>query len=216
MKKIFIMFVFILSLGLFFSACDETRNENTSSENDKIILKESQELMPTGFEELQLGIGIPQFRKVRFYAQPDKKNTGIGGRNWWTEKLPNGTQVLYGFKGSPMKLVQVQFLNLIPSKESYHAHITALQDRYGYDPEIYLCPPPEKGMPWMIRLIWKKSEVSLAEALIENDNNISATITIQTNKAIEDALETYNCQTTKDIDSARNLANAKINNKNEQ
>jgi hypothetical protein len=166
----------------------EERREQALAE----LREESAGLIPPMLGEIALGMSKDELRAERAATRPrlDAADRDPMGLTWLEERLPNGSQVVYGFDAES-RLAQLQIMSVLPSGEALTAHMTAMIETYGRPTGIWDCPNTG-GVPTR-RFTWRRAETALADILLIYGDRISQTLYIAPEGIIGASLRHASC-----------------------
>lgn len=168
------------------------------------LREESSELIPEVLGDLALGMKKDELRAARPGASPrlDPAANDPLRLTYLEERLPNGSQVVYGFDAQD-HLSQIQILSVLPSAEALEAHMTAMIETYGRPSGIWDCPDTG-GVPTR-RFTWRRAETALADILLVYGNRISQTLYIGPQGMIGASLQRAQCRPLRSVEELGNF-----------
>lgn len=170
------------------------------------LREESQGLIPPPLDGLALGQAKDEARAARPEMRPRLSGSAPAGvgLTWMEERLPNGSEVVYGFDAED-RLAQLQVMSVLPSAEALRAHLTSMIETYGRPTGIWDCPDTG-GVPTR-RFTWRRAETAIADILLIYGSRISQTLYIAPEGVIGASLQRASCRP---VDSEEQLANFPI------
>lgn len=170
------------------------------------LREESETLIPPSLDGVALGQTKVEARAARPEMRPRLQGGDQGGLGltWMEERLPNGSEVVYGFDAED-RLAQLQVMSVMPSAEALRAHLTSMVETYGRPTGVWDCPDTG-GVPTR-RFTWRRAETAIADILLIYGNRISQTLYIAPAGVIGASLRRAACRP---VESREQLENFPI------
>lgn len=149
----------------------------------------SQALMPEGFENVHVGMGVGALREARPQVRLGRPT---GRSEVWEETTPAGARVVYLAATSVGVVTQVQFLSRLDSLAELLPHFQALRRRYGEPTGFWDCPEQPDASP-IRRITWRREGASVMEAMLVYSGGVAVTLVITATGDIPAALARSRC-----------------------
>gem|GEM_PF-1706537 len=175
------------------AASDARQEERQARDEERMsgLIEESRELMPSPLQGLALGMARDGVTELRTAITP-KAGSNDPDKTFYEERLPNGSQIVYGFDKETDSLAQIQVLSVLPSAGALTAHFTAMVDEYGRPSGAWDCPDTG-GVPTR-RFTWRRARTTLADIFLVYGNRISVTLYIAPTEVIGRSLQRARCR----------------------
>ncbi len=139
---------------------------------------ESASVMPPALEGVALGMPLDEVRRLRGAGMVPDDRPAEEGIQQWHERMPNGSEVMYGFEQRLGLLLQVQVLSLLPDVTAIAPHLRAMNEAYGSPTGIWDCPLT--GDVPTRRFTWRRAETAISDVFLIVGERVSLTLYITT------------------------------------
>lgn len=153
------------------------------------IQEASHALMPEGFGQVYVGMGIGELREARPRVRLGRPS---GRSEVWEETTEEGARVVYLSATSVGVVTQVQFLSRLDTIDALLPHFQALRRRYGEPTGFWDCPEQPEASP-VRRITWRREGASVMEAMLVHPGGVSVTLVITATGDIPVALARSHC-----------------------
>ncbi|MCC7542277.1 MAG: hypothetical protein IT379_39025 [Deltaproteobacteria bacterium] len=179
---------------------DRRRREQQSARAERTragLARESRTLTPEVIRGVELGMTVesltklrPRARSTRADRRPAKR--GTDDHDWLQEDLSSAARALYAFDEEEGRLVQVQVLSLVPSREAIAPHLTAMNEQYGSPTGAWDCPRTAE-LPPTRRFTWRRAFAAVQDVILIYQGRVSITFYLAPAQEIERSLRRARC-----------------------
>lgn len=169
---------------------EEEREEGL--EQLRELREESAGLIPDMLEGVALGMSLEEVRAIRATRMSPDSRPAEEGIEQWHERLPNGSEVMYGFDRALGLLLQVQVLSLLPDVTAIAPHLRAMNETYGVPSGIWDCP--RTGDVPTRRFTWRQAETGVSDIFLIAGDRVSLTLYITTAQRTAYSLRRAGCR----------------------
>lgn len=164
------------------------------------LREESQDLMPSMLQGIELGMELDEAREVRprMEADPASQDPAEPHLMMFEERFANGARAVYVFERESELLQRVQVLSLLPGVEAIAPHLTAMNERYGSPTGVWECPQTG-GVPTR-RFTWRHGDVTIADIFLVYGGRVSQTLYVAPTEVIGLSLRRSRCRPVRDRD----------------